>query len=109
MITLRDIIPVLQKRLGVEPLKVYWRETKSEFTKMTDIHGVEIMFPYVSSSVVKATMRGIPLVERKKFKPGRRPYIYLLRFEMKSSSVKFRCTLYVYPNEKLHFIFTKDW
>lgn len=106
-ITLKEVVEILQARLNAKPIKAYWREDGNEFSPVKEIKGVELVFMGLTPKKVKSAMKGIELIESKAFK--KRAYRWLLRWEHKSTAIKFRCTLYVYPEGKQHFIFTTVW
>lgn len=110
-ITLREVAQALQTRLGLEPIKSYWRETKPGGPHgPVQIDGVELKFYGATPEKVRKAMKGLEQTEKRKFKRGRRSYRWLMRWTHKSSVIKFRVTLLVdtEANEQL-FIFTTTW
>lgn len=106
-ITLHDVEATLRTRLGVNPIKTLWRETRSDITNSTVCNGFESRYLDLSPAKVKEAMQGIPLLEKRSFKD--RSYKVLLRWEHRSQQIKFRCTLYVREGNDCTFVFTADW
>lgn len=105
-VTLKEVVATLEKRLGVRAIKVYWREEKSGLNTVV-VKGAELKFLNLTSTQVKNAMAGLPQVAKEKYKD--RAYRYLLRWEVDTKAIKFRCTLYVYKDGTQNFVFTTTW
>lgn len=111
-ITLREVAQALIARLGKDPVKAYWREDKHSAggTSHVQVHGVELKFSGLKPDEVASAMTGLERTEKRKFKPGRRAYRWLYRWEHKSAVIKFRVTLFVdVENNEQLFVFTTTW
>ncbi len=106
-VTLRDVIDTLMRRLNAQPIKIMWREERNDMSGLTRLLGCELVFVGITPNQIMKAMKGLTLIEHRKFKS--RAYIRLLRWEVKTPKIKFRCTLYAYANNNYNFVFTSDW